>query len=219
MRTPQFTSNDIFRSFASRTVVSRAELLQQYGCSPMTLWRRLREVGYLTSYNYNAQYYTLSRIPQFDDHGLWSYRDIRFSKWGTLPETVVAVIERSPGGMTAQELAELLHVRNPKPLLTQLMHKQQLWREALGRSFVYLAVERSRHEQQFRRRIEQAPVWPLPEPQQIVSLLVEMIRHPQQSPQQWARRLARRDIRLGMQDIKAVIEHYDLTVKKGLLNS
>jgi hypothetical protein len=219
MRTPQFTFNDVFKSFASRKVLSKAELLQEYGCSPMTIWRRLREVGYFTSYNYNAKYYTLATIPQFDDHGLWTYQDIRFSKWRKLPETIVAVIERSSAGMTAQELAELLHVRNAKPLLTQLILKQRLWREALGRSFVYLAVEQSQHEQQLRRRVEQAPVRLLPEPQQIIALLVEMIRHPQQTPQQWARRLVRRNIRLGTQDISAVTEHYHLTVKKGLLNS
>ena len=219
MRTPQFTFNDVFKSFAHRKVLSKAELLTEYGCSPMTMWRRLRQVGYVTSYNYNARYYTLATTPRFDDHGLWTYRDIRFSKWGKLPETIVAVIERSPEGMTARELAELLHVRNAKPLLTQLILKQRLWREALGRSFVYLAVEESRHEQQLRRRIEQAPVRFLPEPQQIIALLVEMIRHPRQTPQQRARRLARSGIRLGTQDINAVMEHYDLTVKKGLLNS
>ena len=155
----------------------------------MTLWRLLRQAGYFTSYNYNAKYYTLTTIPQFDDHGLWSYQDIRFSKWGTLPETIVAVIERSAGGMTAREVAELLHVRNAKPLLTQLALKQRLWRQALGRSFVYLASEPSRQEQQLRRRNEQALLRALPEPQQIIALLVEMIRHPQQTPRQWARQL------------------------------
>jgi hypothetical protein len=63
----------------------------------------------------------------------------------------------------------------------------------------------------------QPSVLPLPEPQQIIALLVEMIRHPQQTPQQWARRLRRRNIRLGTRDIKAVMERYQLTVKKGLL--
>jgi hypothetical protein len=218
MRTPRFTLDDVCESFVRRKVLSKAELLPEFGCSPMTMWRRLRQVGYLTSYNYNAQYYTLATIPRFDDHGLWTYRDIRFSKWGKLPETIVAVIERSPEGMMARELEELLHVRNAKPLLTQLILKQRLWRESLGRSFVYLAVEQSRHEQQLRRRIEQAPVRLLPEPQQIIALLVEMIRHPQQTPPQWARRLARSDIRLGTQDISAVMEHYHLSVKKGLLN-
>ena len=219
MRTPQFTLNDVIKSFAHKEVLSKAELLQEYGCAPITVWRLLRRVGYFTSYNYNAKYYTLATIPKFDDHGLWAYQDIYFSKWGTLPETIVAVIERSSSGMTALELAELLRVRNAKPLLTQLILKQRLWREAVDRSFVYLAVEQSRHEQQLQRRIEQASVRLLPEPQQIIALLVEMIRHPQQTPRQWAQHLARRDVRLDPQDIRAVIEHYHLSVKKGLLNA
>ena len=219
MRTPQFTLNDVLMSFARKQVLRKSELLQEYGCSPMTVWRLLRRVDYLTSYNYNAQYYTLVTIPQFDDHGLWSYQDIRFSKWGKLPDTIIAVIEQSPGGMTALELAQLLHVRNAKPLLGRLALKQRLWREAVGRSFVYLAADEIQHEQQLRRRIEQAPVLPLPEPQQIIALLVEMIRHPRQTPRQWARRLVRRNIRLGAQDISAVMEHYHLTVKKGLLDT
>jgi hypothetical protein len=187
----------------------------------MTAWRLLRKEGYFTSYNHNAKYYTLASVPRFDDCGLWAYQDVRFSKWGTLPQTVVAVIERSSVGMTAQELAELLQVRNVKPLLTQLILKRGLRREPVGRSFVYLAVERSRHEQQLKRRTEGAvrPLPPpLPEPQQIIALLVEMIQHPQQTPRQWARRLGRRNIRLGTQDIRAVMEHYQLTVKKGLLS-
>jgi len=186
----------------------------------MTAWRLLRKEGYCTSYNQNAMYYTLASVPQFDDHGLWAYQDVRFSKWGTLPQTVVAVIERSPAGMTALELAEILQVRNVKPLLTQLILKQGLRREAVGGSFVYLAVEQSRHQQQLKRRTEgvRPPSPPLPELQQIIALLVEMIQHPQQTPRQWARRLRRRNIRLGAQDIRAVMEHYQLTVKKGLLS-
>lgn len=219
MPTSQFTLNEVIKSFARRRVLSKAELLQEHGCSSMTLWRLLRQAGYFTSYNYNAKYYTLATIPEFDDHGLWSYQDIRFSKWGTLPDTMVAVIERSAGGMTARELAELLHVRNAKPLLAELAVKQRLGREAVDRSFVYLVSDPSRQEQQLRRRNEQALLRALPEPEQIIALLVEIIRHPQQTPRQWAQRLARRDIRLGTQEIRAVVEHYHLSLKKGLLNA
>ena len=219
MRTSQFTLNDVIESFARKAVLSKAELLQEHGCSSMTLWRLLRQAGYFTSYNYNAKYYTLATIPRFDDHGLWSYRDIRFSKWGTLPDTMVAVIEQSAAGMTARELGELLHVRNAKPLLVELAHKQRLGRETRDRSFVYLASEPSRQGQQLRRRNEQALLRALPEAQQIIALLVEMIRHPQKTPGQWAQHLAWRDVHLEMQDIKAVVEHYHLNVKKGLLNT
>jgi hypothetical protein len=219
MRTHQFTLKDILKSFGRKKVLSKSELLQEHGCSPMTLWRLLRQAGYITSYNHNAKYYTLATTPQFDDHGLWAYDDVRFSRWGTLPGTVVGSVEQSSGGMTAREVEQRLLVRNAKPLLTDLVSKGWLWREGVAGSFVYASVEPSRHEQQLRRRKEQAPVRRLPEPQQIVALLVEMIRHPRQGPRQWALHLARHDIRLGTEEIRAVIEHYDLSVKKGLLNA
>ncbi|TVS09303.1 MAG: hypothetical protein EA424_27475 [Planctomycetaceae bacterium] len=43
---------------------------------------------------------------QFDDGGLWAYRDVRFSRAGTLPETLVALVTQAPGGLTAGELQE-----------------------------------------------------------------------------------------------------------------
>ena len=109
MRTARFTPGDVLKPFSRKQVLTKAELLQACGCSAMTAWRILRQQGYLTSYNHNAKYYTLARIAQFDEQGLWAYRDIRFSKWGTLPETVLGQIELSAAGMTARELEELLH--------------------------------------------------------------------------------------------------------------
>lgn len=223
LRTSQFKLTDILKPFARKKVISKAELLQDCGCSPMTAWRLLCQVGYCRSYNYNARYFTLAATPEFDDHGLWAYQDIRFSQWGTLPETLIAVIEISPGGMTAQELAEFLRVRNVKPLLTRLILNGRLWREALDDAFVYLTPEQIRHDQQLQHRRTEitAPPRraPLPEPQQIIALLVAMIRNPQWTPRQWARRLARHNVPLGTQEIRAVMEHYRLTVKKGLLNT
>jgi len=223
MRTSQFKVTDILKPFANKKVISKAELLQDCGCSPMTAWRLLRQVGYRRSYNYNAKYFTLATTPEFDDDGLWAYQDIRFSKWGTLPETMIAVIERSPGGMTAQELAELLRVRNVKPLLTRLILNRRLWRKALENAFVYLVSEQNRSNQQLQHRktvITAVPrLRPLPEPQQIIALLVEMIQNPGGTPQQWARRMTRHKVSLGTQDIRAVMEHYQLTAKKGLWNT
>lgn len=223
MRTSQFKVTDILKPFARKKVISKAELLQGCGCSPMTAWRLLRKVGYCRSYNYNAKYFTLDTTPEFDDDGLWAYQGVRFSKWGTLPETIIAVIERSPGGMTAKELAEFLRVRNLKPLLTRLILNERLWREALENAFVYLVPEQKRHNHQLQHRkteIATAPrLRPLPEPQQIIALLVEMIRNPGRTPQQWARRLISHKVPLGTQDIRAVMEHYQLTAKKGLWNT
>ena len=59
---------------------------------------------------------------------------------------------------------------------------------------------------------------PLPDAQHVIALLVEIIRHPQQTPRQWARRLARQGIRWRTPQIQAVLDHYGLSVKKGLLS-
>lgn len=219
MRHAQFSVNELVHSFERKPVLSKAELLRQHGCSPATLWRLLRQVGYFTSYNYNAGFYTLADIPRFDEWGLWSYEDIRFSKWGTLPQTMVAVIEQSPAGMTAGEVAELLHVGNARPLLCKLAAGRRLRREAFDRGFVYLAAEASRCEQQLGCRRERAGTGQLPEPGHIIALLVEMIRHPRYRPGQWTRNLARQGISLDTEDVRAVMAQFDLSPKKGLWNA
>lgn len=223
MRSAQFTLKDLRKAFARRKVLTKEELLQACGCSAMTVWRILRKHGYFTSYNHNAKYYTLAHIPQFDERGLWAYRTIRFSKWGTLPQTILAVIEHSPAGMTAHELEELLHLPNGKPTLTKLVQRGVLQRERIAGAFVYLASEQGQRRQQLKQRqrgtTAKGPPRPLPDPQQTIALLVQMIQHPRQTPRQWARRLARQGVRLGTQEIQAVMDHYQLTGKKGLLSS
>jgi hypothetical protein len=189
----------------------------------MTVWRILRREGYLTSYSHNARYYTLARIPRFDEQGLWAYRGIRFSRWGSLSKTVVGLVEQSPAGMTASELETALHVPNLKPLLTRLADQAQVQRAEAGGSRVYLAVASARGQQQLQGRQREVAARraaePLPALAEINALLVAMIRHPQDTPRQWARRLSRQGIRLKTGQIQAVIDHYRLDVKKGLWSS
>ena len=223
MKTARFTPGDVLKPFSRKQVLTKAELLQACGCSAMTAWRILHQQGYLTSYNHNAKYYTLTRIAQFDEQGLWAYRDIRFSKWGTLPDTVLGQIELSATGMTARELQELLHIANVKPTLTHLTRQGRLQRAKIAGAMVYFVAEPSRQQQQLQRRETEAATkrlaQPLPDPQHVIALLVEMIRHPRQTPRQWARRLARQGIRLRTPEIQAVLDHYQLSVKKGLSSS
>jgi hypothetical protein len=223
VKTARFTPSDVLKPFSRKQVLTKAELLQACGCSAMTAWRILHQQGYLTSYNRNAKYYTLTRIAQFDEQGLWAYRDIRFSKWGTLRDTILGQVELSPAGMTARELQELLDISNVKPTLTHLIRQGRLQRARIAGALVYFVGEPSRRQQQLQRRETEAATQrlaqPLPDPQHVISLLVEMIRYPQQTPRQWARRLARQGIRLRISEIQAVLDHYQLSVKKGLSSS
>lgn len=220
MRPARFTPDQLLQPFTQKKALTRSELLHACGCSPMTAWRILRRQGYLTSYNHNARYYTLARIVQFDPQGLWDYRGVRFSKWGNLPQTLLGLIEEASAGRTARELEEILHLANVKPALSRLIGQGRLQRVKIGGAMVYLARRRPRRQRQLRQReaeaAEKRRARPLPDPQQVIALLVEMIRRPRQTPRQWARRLARQGIRLGTREIAAVIDHYGLSLKKGL---
>ena len=217
MRTPVFQLRDLLNAFRQKKVLTKQELLQATQCSAMTAWRLLQRRGYLTSYNCNARYYTLAGIPQFDQHGLWSVRKIRFSKWGTLTETIIGLIENSQDGMTPEQLQQLLHVKNVRPALARLTEQERLTREKMGGRFVYFPWEDSSHRQECRRQAESALV--LPPAEQVIALLVEIIQRPQNSPRQWARRLARQQIRLSTAAIQAVLDHYEIDRKKGLFTS
>ena len=140
LRTPLFELQDVLNAFRRQKVVTKQELLQNTGCSTMTAWRLLRQHGDFTSDNENSRYDTIVGIPQFDEHGLWVYRNARFSKWGTLTKTIIA-------------------------------------------------------------------------------LLVEIIRRPQNTPRQGARRLTQEGIYLGTDDIETVRDHYGIDLKKGPLKS
>ena len=55
--------------------------------STMTVFRKLKQLSYLSSYSHRGKFYTLKDIAQFNEKGLWFFRDVRFSEFGTLMDT------------------------------------------------------------------------------------------------------------------------------------
>jgi len=218
MRTPLFQLRQLRNAFRQKKALTKEELLQAAGCSVMTAWRLMSKHGYYTSINYNAGYYTLADIPQFDQHGLWVHRKIRFSKWGSLTKTIVALVEESQAGMTPEELQQRLHLKNVRPALARLVQQNRLTREKAGARFVYFSVQTTSSRRQRKQRAEAAPpsALALPPAEAIIALLVEIIQRPKNSPRQWARRLARQQIHLSKVDIQAVFDQYEIDRKKGL---
>jgi hypothetical protein len=120
------------------------QLRHQFQVSHMTVFRALRKLGYHTSYNHNAGYYTLTDVPQFDDWGLWTYRDVRFSRTGSLVDTLVGLVSQSPGGLTVGELEQRLHTPLAS-LLSRLVQQGRLQRHVLqGRQVIYLSHDAQR---------------------------------------------------------------------------
>jgi hypothetical protein len=76
----------------------------------LTVFRKLKELDYLTSYYHGGRFYTLREIASFGTDGLWSCEAAWFSRYGTLLATAEAFIGSSVAGYFAEELSTILHV-------------------------------------------------------------------------------------------------------------
>jgi hypothetical protein len=206
-----------------RKVATMKWMRHQFRLSHMTVFRALKEYGYHTSYNYNAKYYTLRDIPQFDEWGLWACRDIRFSRYGTLLETIVALVEQAPAGATVRELEARLQT-NVANLLSRLVHEGRLTQhKLLGRQVVYLAGQRKEADEQYRRRGEQAAApstaagGDLPagcSAHVVIDILRQVVYSPKANANELAVQLMDRGVTATPGQVQRVIEHYALEKKR-----
>jgi len=77
-------------------------------CSTPGARLKLRQWGAYTSYNQNGRYYALPAVPRFDENGLWRFRQIYFSRQGTLKKTVVYLVRKSSSGLDGNQIGEPL---------------------------------------------------------------------------------------------------------------
>ena len=138
----------LLRLFDSKKIVTMDALKEALGTNvDMTVYRALKRLKYRTSYTYGGQYYALDRFIQFDDSGLWSVGDVRFSKFGTLAATLENFITNSNAGYFADELELMLQVSVRETLL-RLVQKKHISRQRVDRSYLYCAKNSAIRRQQ-----------------------------------------------------------------------
>jgi hypothetical protein len=167
MRPIQFTTAPITALLHRQRIATLPELMAALGTGARrTVFRKLEELAYRTSYSHRGRYYTLDEIAEFDDLGLWSWKDVRFSIHGTLVSTAAAIVESAAQGYFVEELDNLLHV-GTKDALRQLARNGRVARETVGGRLLYCAADTSRRRDQVvgRRALLAAPgvVGPPPE--------------------------------------------------------
>jgi hypothetical protein len=157
-------SVEVIRSFLrEHRIATLAELKQRLGSfATMTVFRKLRALGYRTSFSHRGKYYTLADIPEFDEQGLWSYRSVGFSRDGSLLATTERFVQEASAGWTASELRGLLQVEVKEALL-QLYRQKRIEREAMGGMYVYFSQDSGVRRNQRMRRQERPGVWELGE--------------------------------------------------------
>ncbi len=153
MRPTQFHPEPLAQLVRRKNIATMPQLKQALGTSSdATVFRKLKELSYLTSYTHSGRYYTLEQIPSFDDQGLWSFRGVGFSRYGTLLSTVEAFIGRSEAGWHENELAAVLQV-SVKEALLGLVRRGRVAREKVGGRYLYgVADQRARKKQVLSRK-------------------------------------------------------------------
>ena len=214
--------------FEHRDVVSLSELLRALGVrSRTTVFFALKAAGYCTSYSHAGRFYSLRRIPKFDEHGLWSSGDVHFSKHGTLRATVVVLVCESPAGRTHQELEDILGLR-VHDTLRSLVEAHALGRELVHSLYVYLDpnAKRATAQREQRRRLlpptahdaaQGAAV--VLDPPRVVEILVAVIRAPKASAHAIAARLRAGGSQVTEELVEAVFARYELPKKTGCSRS
>ena len=143
----------------AQTIATMPELKAALGTDvDVTVFRKLRQLAYHSSYSHRGQYYTLDEIARFDAMGLWSFRSVWFSKHETLLRTCAVLVTDSEAGYATDELEQLLHVRVKDPL-RKLAGEGRIFREHVAGRFVHFASDGARRREQVRARhvVDTAP--------------------------------------------------------------
>ena len=150
--TSALPADDLRQLFRVHFILTLVELKSALGTQvAMTVFRKLRPLGYLSSYSHRGKYYTLNEIARFDQLGLWSHHHVHFSRHRTLINTCAVLVADSEAGYTADELEHLLHVQVKDPL-RKLAVQGRIRRSKVGARWVHFSADSKRYQAQLRAR-------------------------------------------------------------------
>ncbi len=134
-----------------RKIATMSELKEALGTqADATVFRKLESLAYRTSYSHRGRYYTLEEIARFNELGLWSFRSVWFSRFGTLLSTVEALVAASRPAMTPPNWRACAR-RGKAPLLEAVRAGRLARQQGAGR-YVYLSADPSLRRQQLAAR-------------------------------------------------------------------
>ena len=216
MRQDQLNQNVIDAFTTDSKVNTLQNLLDPSTCSEVTLRRKIKQIGLLTSYNHNSKFYTLPSMACFNAHGIWDCEGVYFSAHGSLVKTVIKLVHNSKAGCKPTELSSILHVR-VNDLLRQQTARQTVRREKAGRSYVYYSSDETVYATQHRERellitapsLQKGEVL-MDDKDIVIAILVEIILSGNLGEEAIERCLKDKGVDAGIKEIQAVISHYGI---------
>ncbi len=210
----------VMKVFKNKKVLMIEELSRLLGSSLVTARRRLKQWKAYTSYNQNGRYYVLPDIAKFDTYGLWRHQDILFSQHGNLKQTVIALVKKSPAGLTGSQIGELVSLA-PRSFLSHFRNESQLRREMIEGRFVYFASDKATCTQQkkFRQTPTNQADLRVPTDAEAVIILVERIKHSRLPIEDLAKKLHKAGYRFSAEALRRFLDLHGLLKKTQAISS
>lgn len=214
MSKKQIEPDNVRKIFVRQKIMTLSSLRVLLSCSTRTVQRRLRCWQAYTSYNENGRYYTLGFIARFDKKGLWHYKNISFSRYGNLRETVIQLVHHCEAGLTGKQLGQLTRLV-PSSFLFHFQDDERWKREKIGGCYVYFSSDEQIFNRQREKRLEQLQQQShqLLTDTEAVLILVEKIKYPHLEIEQLAARLRRKGNNINMSNINNLFKQHDLVKK------
>jgi len=203
-------SEKAIKEFEKRKVVTIEEIAGLLESSVTTARRQLKKWRTYTSFNMNGRYYSLPGIPRFDEHGIWKYRQILFSQYGNLMQTISQLIGRSQAGLDARQLAQLVEIAPNSSVFSRLPQTPGIRREKHQGRFVYFSEEKYQEQ---KTGLSKPHDVRFPTDSESVMILVQLVRYPHSSIEELFERVAEQGTRIEPHAIEAFLNHHGLLKK------
>ena len=141
----------VLNSLEEMKVFTLDTLVSCLSCSVPTARLKMKQWGTYTSYNQNGRYYTMPKVPRFNDNGLWHYREIYFSQYGNLKNTIIALVSGSSFGLTGKEIGSIVRL-DPRSFLHHFRNTKGIQREKREGVYVYYSSNPVTYDQQKKHR-------------------------------------------------------------------
>ena len=205
-------SNSLKKMFKKSKVLTLSQVSKTHDCSIRTVQRQFAELAVLRSYNKNSRYYTLPEIPKFNVHGIWCYRDILFSKFGDLRQTVKHMILASEDGLSGNEIGNIVNLL-PRSFMHHFRELEDIFREKHGGVYIYFSNDPTIYARQVIKRVQAGDVKRISDAIAI-KILVGYIKHPELSEEELSSILRReQSVDISPSMITNLLSFHDLLKK------
>jgi len=158
MRKEHFHSEVLKKLILDQKITTMLEMKQALGTRvDVTVFRKLKELSYLRSYSHRGKYYTIPLVVRFNEQGLWSYRNVHFSRHGSLVNTIEYFVEHCMAGNFEYELENQLQV-GIRTAVLKLLKDNRISRQKVSGRYLYCSSNKKVGKQQCNNRKKQQAI-------------------------------------------------------------